>query len=104
IKPSEQVDSEETPRTFEFEAGPERERFDQFLALRLPAVSLTRIRRAIAEGDAAVNGVVAAKGVRLNCGDQVSLKLAAAERSATTPEPIALDVLYEDAELIVVNK
>src|SRR5438128_1388863 len=91
-------------QTFEFEAGAEQERFDEFLARRLPMLSQTRIRSAIAEGDALVNGVVAAKGMRLNPGDHVSLTIAASERSSATPEPIALAVLYEDADLIVVNK
>jgi len=104
IKLSEQADNEITLDTFEFEAGPERERFDQFLALRLPRVSLTRLRRAIAEGDAVVNGTSAPKGTRLSCGDRVRLVIVAAEPSATTPEPIPLDILYEDAELIAVNK
>ena len=91
-------------QTFEFEAGTEQERFDEFLALRLPTLSRTRLRRAIAEGDALVNGMAAVKGMRLQPGDRVSLTIAADERSSATPEPIGLDILYEDPELIVVNK
>lgn len=97
-------DLESDHQTFEFVAGPEAERFDEFLARRLPAVSVTRLRRAIAEGEALLNGAPAAKGMRLGCGDRVSITLNAAERSSTTPEPMALEILYEDAELIVVNK
>lgn len=104
IKLNEIADQQSDLQTFEFEAGAEHERFDQFLALRLPTLSQTRIRRAIAEGDALVNGAAAAKGMRLDPGDRVSLTIAANERSSATPEPIALDVLYEDAELIIVNK
>lgn len=110
IDPRESIELSETAepppdlQTFEFEAGAEQERFDEFLAQRLPQFSQTRIRRAIAEGDALVNGVAAAKGLRLNAGDRVSLVIAASERSSATPEPIALDVLYEDTDLIVVNK
>jgi len=104
IAQSEQAGSQLALDTFEFEAGPEQERFDELLARSLPRLSLTRIRRAIAEGDALVNGALSAKGARLRCGDRVSLIIAADEPSAMMPEPIALDILYEDAELIVVNK
>jgi 23S rRNA pseudouridine1911/1915/1917 synthase len=102
IKPSEGANHD--LQTHEFEAGAEQERFDQFLALRLPQLSQTRIRRAIAEGAALVNGAVAAKGMRLSPGDRVSLTIAVSERSSATPEPISLNILYEDEELIVVNK
>ncbi len=79
-------------------------RLDEFIARELPKISLTRIRRLIADGDVRVNGVVSLKGARLKRHDQVAVKIFAAEKSAATPEPIPLDILYEDADLIVVNK
>jgi 23S rRNA pseudouridine1911/1915/1917 synthase len=90
--------------SFEFEAGPSRPRLDEFVASQLPKVSLTRIRRLIAEGDVLINGERSVKGVRLATGDRVSVKIFAAEKSSTTPEPIPLDILYEDDHLIVINK
>ncbi len=79
-------------------------RLDEFIAGQLPKISLTRIRRLIAEGDVLVNGVASLKGARLQAADHVAVKLFAAEKSAATPENIPLDILYEDADLIVVNK
>lgn len=90
--------------SFEFEAGPDKPRLDEFIAQQLPKISLTRIRRLIAEGDVLVNQEKSVKGVRLQHGDQVSVKIYAAEKSSATPEPIPLDILYEDDHLIVVNK
>ncbi|MCI0391310.1 MAG: RluA family pseudouridine synthase [Acidobacteria bacterium] len=90
--------------SFEFEAGPDKPRLDEFIASQLPKVSLTRIRRLIAEGDVLVNGDRSHKGSRLQAGDHISVKIFAAEKSAATPEPIPLDILYEDDHLIVVNK
>jgi 23S rRNA pseudouridine1911/1915/1917 synthase len=90
--------------SFEFEAGPDRPRLDEFVASQLPKVSLTRIRRLIAEGEVLINGEKSLKGVRLAAGDRISVKIFAAEKSSTTPEPIPLDILYEDDHLIVVNK
>jgi 23S rRNA pseudouridine1911/1915/1917 synthase len=90
--------------SFEFEAGASRPRLDEFVASQLPKVSLTRIRRLIAEGDVLINGEKSVKGARLAAGDRVSVKIFAAEKSAATPEPIPLDILHEDDHLIIVNK
>jgi 23S rRNA pseudouridine1911/1915/1917 synthase len=90
--------------TFEFEVGPTRPRLDEFVAAQLPKVSLTRIRRLIAEGDVLRNGEKSVKGARLAAGDRVSVKIFTAEKSAATPEPIPLDILYEDDHLVIVNK
>jgi len=90
--------------SFEFIAGGDKPRLDEFVARRLPKISLTRIRRLIAEGDVLVNGERSPKGVRLTEGDRVSVKIFAAEKSAATPEPIPLDILFEDESLIAVNK
>ncbi len=90
--------------SFEFEAGADKPRLDQFVASQLPKVSLTRIRRLIAEGDVLVNGERSLKGVRLQPGDKVAVKIFAAEKSSTTPEPIPLEILHEDDQIVVVNK
>ncbi len=83
------------------ERGP---RLDEFIAQQLPRVSLTRIRRLIEEGDAFVNDAASQKGYRLVTNDCVTVKLFAAEKSSATPENIPLEILYEDDDLIVVNK
>ena len=90
--------------SFEFTASSDKPRLDEFVARELPKISLTRIRRLIAENDVLVNGQASLKGVRLAAGDKVSVKVFAAEKSSSTPEPIPLDILFEDESLIVVNK
>lgn len=90
--------------SFDFTAGSDKARLDEFLARELPKISLTRIRRLIAEGDVLVNGEKSLKGVRLAEGDRVSVKIFAADKSSATPENIPLEILYEDESLIVVNK
>jgi 23S rRNA pseudouridine1911/1915/1917 synthase len=90
--------------SFEFEAGADKPRLDEFVATRLPKISLTRIRRLIAEGDVLLNDERSLKGVRLQPGDRVSVKIFAAEKSSATPEPIPLDILFEDDHIIAVNK
>ncbi|HKQ92918.1 MAG TPA: RluA family pseudouridine synthase [Blastocatellia bacterium] len=90
--------------SFEFEAGADKPRLDEFVATRLPKISLTRIRRLIAEGDVLLNDERSLKGVRLQPGDRVLVKIFAAEKSSATPEPIPLDILFEDEHIIAVNK
>jgi 23S rRNA pseudouridine1911/1915/1917 synthase len=90
--------------SFEFEAGADKPRLDEFVATRLPKISLTRIRRLIAEGDVLLKAERSLKGVRLRPGDRVSVKIFAAEKSSATPEPIPLDILFEDEHIIAVNK
>ncbi len=90
--------------SFEFEAGADKPRLDDFVATQLPKISLTRVRRLIAEGDVLLNDEKSLKGVRLRPGDKVSVKIFAAEKSSATPEAIPLDILFEDEHIIVVNK
>lgn len=98
------VECDVNHREFEFIAGDERERLDELLARYVPDLSLTRIRRAVSEGAALVNGALSTPGTRLSSGDCVSLVIGADERTSTTPEAIPLDILHEDEEIIVVNK
>ncbi|MGE0127883.1 MAG: RluA family pseudouridine synthase [Blastocatellales bacterium] len=90
--------------SFEFEAGTDKPRLDDFVAAQLSKISLTRIRRLIAEGDVLVNNEKSLKGVRLQPGDKVSVRIFSAEKSSATPEAIPLDILFEDDHIIVVNK
>ena len=100
----EKMSLDPTRLSFEFDAGPDKPRLDEFIAKQLSKVSLTRIRRLIADGDVLLNGEKSFKGARLQAGDRISVKIFAAEKSSVTPEPIPLDILYEDDHLIVVNK
>lgn len=69
------------------------------------ALSRTRLARLIAGGHVAVDGQVRtdAKG-RVEEGAEVVLTVEAAEESHIGPEAIPLDVVHEDADLIVINK
>jgi 23S rRNA pseudouridine1911/1915/1917 synthase len=88
----------------EFEAGTERLRLDDFLARELTDVSLTRLRRMIASGEIVVNGQSALKGRRLAAGDRISLLTSLIEASSATPQQMPLDILYEDEDVIALNK
>lgn len=82
-------------------------RLDKALARNVPeqAISRSRLSRMIADGAVEVNGVVATEQkARVVEGDQIIIHVPEAVESHILPEDIALDVLHEDDDLIVVNK
>lgn len=83
-------------------------RLDKALSRDVPesaALSRSRLARLIPEGAVRVNGeVITDPRAKLTEGDAVEIALNPAEDSHIEAEAIPLDVIYEDAELIVVNK
>ncbi len=82
----------------------EGERLDAFMARRVETLSRTAARRLIENGHVRVDGSLERPSCRLGLGSAVVVWPTAPARLLTEPEPIPLDVLYEDAWLIVINK
>lgn len=83
------------------EAG---ERLDTFLAQRCPDLSRSRIQSLTAEGFVAVDGAPSKPALRLRQGQTVSLVVPAPEPSALVPQAMDLAVVYEDPDLLVIDK
>ncbi|ABG31429.1 RluA family pseudouridine synthase [Roseobacter denitrificans] len=83
-------------------------RLDKALARDVPveaALSRTRLARLIDEGGVLVDGVVQSNAkARVAAGAQITIQVQQAQDSHILPEDIALDVIHEDSDLIVVNK
>src|SRR6185369_4347040 len=79
-------------------------RLDAFVAARLGDVSRTRVQRAIEDGDVLVNERAAKSSYRVRPGDCVEIDLPEPPPVELLPEPIPLHIVYEDDELIVVDK
>ena len=79
-------------------------RLDQFLATTAPGFSRARIQDLIKSGHVTLNGVAVKASARLRAGDAITLHEPPAVVTETVPEDIALDVIFEDADLIVINK
>jgi len=80
-------------------------RLDAFLASRVENVSRTMLKRAIEDGDVLVGGRVAKPSHKLRAGERVEVEeLPAPPVNELTPEEIPLDIVYEDEEVVVVNK
>lgn len=84
-----------------------RERVDHYLVKVLPKnkVSRTYLKKLINSGDVLLNGKAVKPHHLLNPGDIIAVKLTAPpSEKGPLPEKIALDILYEDEDIIVVNK
>ena len=79
-------------------------RLDAFLAARLPDLTRSAAARLIEGGLVTVDGKPAGKSARLTGGETVSVTLPPAEEPEARPQDIPLEVVYEDADVIVVNK
>ncbi len=81
------------------------ERIDRWLAAHLPGHSRSAVQRWLSDGLVCVNGVAIRASHRVAAGDEIELSIPEARPSATlAPEDIPLDILFENADLIVVNK
>lgn len=86
-------------------ADAQKKRLDRWLATQLTDLSRSQIRRFLLEGRITLDGVVPNKnGVKLASGQKIEVALPEPRSAIPQPEPMPLDVLYEDANLIVLNK
>lgn len=79
-------------------------RLDVFLAGKLSGVSRSGIKKLLEEGRVFLNGKATKPGQKLKDGDSVSVSVPAEKPLTITPEEIPLEILYEDNDVIVINK
>ena len=80
-------------------------RLDRFIAAQCPGLSRTRVQELIDAGLVRVDGSAAKKGaVRLRGGEKISVEITGRPAIVAKAEPIPLDVLYEDEDVIAINK
>src|SRR5437899_8844432 len=93
-----------TPIEFVVSENDAKLRLDQFLAKRLPEYSRSRLQQLIRTGFVRLNEQVPRPRQIVRSGDKIDLLEPPLEKIETLPEPIPLDVLFEDGDLIVINK
>jgi 23S rRNA pseudouridine1911/1915/1917 synthase len=82
-----------------------RQRLDRVLALQLPAVSRTRLKRLIEDGYVTQQGVVLRDpSLRVKSDQTFVVILPQIENAALLAQPMALDIRFEDEQLIVIDK
>lgn len=87
-----------------FDAAGESGRLDVFLASRLEGVSRSAVQRLLTEGRVTCGGKALPKNYRLTGTETLRVELPEPEAVDLRPQDIPLDVVYEDADVIVVNK
>jgi 23S rRNA pseudouridine1911/1915/1917 synthase len=80
------------------------ERLDAYLAAHIQGWSRARLHRLIENADVLVNGSVSKPSHKLRANDTIDIELTPAPSASFTPEDIPVDVIYEDDDLVVINK
>jgi 23S rRNA pseudouridine1911/1915/1917 synthase len=102
-----EVEEEELYEHFRFKSDPGQEivRIDKYLLDRMPNTSRNKIQIAAKNGNILVNGHVVKQNYKIKPGDEVSMVLPYPVRELELiPQDIPLDIIFEDDEVIVVNK
>lgn len=88
----------------DFIAEKSGERIDVFLARKYPEMSRSHLQKLITAEEVLINGKSRKANYKLSEGELVSLCLPEPEVINISPENIPLDILYEDSDIIVINK
>ena len=81
-----------------------RLRLDRFLARQLPEYSRSRLQQLIRTGFVQLNSATTQPRQVVRSGDEIELTEPPVEKIEARPEPIPLEILFEDDDLIVINK
>ena len=90
--------------TFNFVVDGSGVRLDKFVSEKCPGLSRTQAQRLIDEGNVTVNDRTAKSGFKLSAGDRVTVTILPTPPSPLAPEAIPLQIVYEDADLLVIDK
>ena len=80
------------------------ERIDKFISANVGELSRSASAALIDSGGVLVNGKNVAKNYKTRNGDQITVNVPEPKELETEPENIPLDIVYEDSDLLVVNK
>lgn len=90
--------------TFNFVSTENGVRLDKLLCENLDGFTRSAVQRLIEDGNVTVNDVIVAKNYKCKAGDNVEIFVPDAKPLEATAQNIALDIVYEDNDLLVVNK
>jgi 23S rRNA pseudouridine1911/1915/1917 synthase len=95
---------QDSHRTFSVTAEEAGQRLDAFLAAHIDGWSRARLQRLIDDGDVLIAGKLAKSSHKVRANDEIEIELTVSPAEAFTPEDLPINVVYEDDELVVVNK
>ncbi len=94
------------PENYSFTVSEENSgvRLDKYLVEALDGFTRSAVQKLIDGGGAEVNGLALSKNYKLRGGDKITVTVPDAKPLEVLPENIPLDIVYEDSDLLVVNK
>ena len=92
------------PLTLQVGTSIKEHRLDKYLHCRFSSFSRVMLQNIIKQGTVKVNGKIAKSSFQLNPGDKIELTLPVLPSKDILPEDIPLNIIYEDSDLIVLNK
>lgn len=90
--------------TYQIGLGEDDERLDKWISSALPDLSRSYVQKCIRDNDLLVNGKPQKASYRLRVDDEIVFHIPEAVEPDIAAENIPLDILYEDADVLVVNK
>ncbi|MBN2076354.1 MAG: RluA family pseudouridine synthase [Dehalococcoidales bacterium] len=96
--------SNDNPSIYEVISDEQGVRVDKYVSEHCPDLSRTRAQKLINDGYVRINGDIARAGYKLDTGDTITVEIPPAEPVLLQPEEIPLTIIYEDNELLVVDK
>jgi 23S rRNA pseudouridine1911/1915/1917 synthase len=103
IRPNNTIETMEI-EIMEFTIQQAGERLDKILVARLPDFSRAQIQEMISNGLVKVNGESAKAGHKMKGGERVVVEIPEAEEQLIEPEEIALNIVYDDDDIVVIDK
>ncbi len=91
-------------KVYSFIADKSGVRLDKYVVEKCSELSRTHTQKLIADGYITVNDRVAKAGLKLSAGDRVDIIIPPTAPSPLSPEAIPLNIIYEDDDLLVVDK
>ena len=83
----------------------EKYRIDKFLQLKIKELSRTRLQNLIREGEVQLNNdIIKDSAKKIKNNDQIKINFPAPKKTYIKPNKIPLDILYDDDDLIIINK
>lgn len=79
-------------------------RIDKYLSDRMEDLSRSYLQKLLKDGMVSVGSRPVKSNYKVSCGDVISLEVPEAVEPEIVPEPMELDILYEDKDIILVNK
>ncbi len=98
------MNEENSILVFQIETEDAGKRFDAFLAEKIENRSRSKLQNLIDDGDATVNQKTVKSSYKIRAGDEIEVELTELPTKDFVPEDIALEIVYEDEFLAVINK